>query len=475
MSFTRSGASYNPSRSSQKGHRCDYFRSQSVTEGQGSVDDLQINKLCHSEAHNTILPSKRAETTPRSLSGHLQSQPEGLQQGIAAQRVPDPFRSVEKMHELLPDFEKIPGPFQHLQVTQWMASIDGKEEHDAFNNKGKRKAPATKPYIQGYRIPKIQQDGMENVFQMAKNNDEITEKGGGQIHISEMISDIFDSIPEFYEAIKDVKTHFSDKKSSICNNVKINNLILSQINETLMFFEKVLREIKTSNNANSFGNKLNEKSAIIKELTDKYSQFNIDEIIEKRIKQAIHNIKEENKIVLENISKSSTEVKTYTIALKKCFDTSKEEISKLTMKFNQITLDNTRETELWQESTQTEYNLKTDVISSIQILQHEFRNSQRCKNSKINHIEQLIHTLPRIPTPLNQNEGTGIPNPQLLEVENSQLKHEFSTSFHNMELSMGQALLKELSKLKERSHFSGEGEYDYMEFMRGIDIIKEDF
>ncbi|MBW0537372.1 hypothetical protein O181_077087 [Austropuccinia psidii MF-1] len=31
-------------------------------------------------------------------------------------------------------------------------------------NKGKGKAPATKPYIQGYRIPKFQQDAMENVF-----------------------------------------------------------------------------------------------------------------------------------------------------------------------------------------------------------------------------------------------------------------------------------------------------------------------
>ena len=84
-----------------------------------------------------------------------------------------------------------------------MASIDGKEEHDAFNrrmeekqpsptkassknspsnqqeqfqpekqpqaqNKGKGKAPATKPYCQGYRIPKIQQDAMENVFQMVR-------------------------------------------------------------------------------------------------------------------------------------------------------------------------------------------------------------------------------------------------------------------------------------------------------------------
>ncbi|MBW0553220.1 hypothetical protein O181_092935 [Austropuccinia psidii MF-1] len=211
MPSIRSGASYSPLSSSQKVHRCDYGRSQLVTEGQESVDDLQIDKLCHSEADNNILPSKRADTATRSLSGHIQSQPEGLQQCIAAQRVPDPCRYVEKLHEFLPDCEKIPGPSQHLQVTQWMASIDGKEEHYAFNsqmeekqpsppkqvpktapvasrsnsnmkkqpqahNKGKGKAPATNPYSQGYRIPKIQQDAMENVFQMARAMMELQKK-----------------------------------------------------------------------------------------------------------------------------------------------------------------------------------------------------------------------------------------------------------------------------------------------------------
>ncbi|MBW0515512.1 hypothetical protein O181_055227 [Austropuccinia psidii MF-1] len=256
-----------------------------------------------------------------------------------------------------------------------------------------------------------------------QSNDGITEKGGSQMKISEMISDIFDSIPELYEAINDVKTHVSDKGSSICNNLKTNNLSLSQKNETLLCFEKVLRTIKTSNNENSFGNKINEQSSVIKELTDRYSEFNIDDIIVTRIKQAISTIKKENKSVLENISKSFTEVKTYTIALRKCFDTSQEEISKLTKKLNQITSDNTRQTELWQELTQTEDNHKTNVINSIQSLQHEFRNSQRCNNSKMNDIEQLLHTLPRMSRPLNQNEGTRIPNPQVLEVENSQLKN----------------------------------------------------
>ncbi|MBW0580128.1 hypothetical protein O181_119843 [Austropuccinia psidii MF-1] len=78
-------------------------------------------------------------------------------------------------------------------------------------------------------------------------------------------------------------------------------------------------------------------------------------------------------------------------------------------------------------------------------------------------------------TPLNQNKGTGIPNPKVLDIENSHLKNEFSTSFHNLEPSMGQALLKEVPKLKEWPHFSGEGEYDHMELIRGIEVIKEYF
>ncbi|MBW0508329.1 hypothetical protein O181_048044 [Austropuccinia psidii MF-1] len=79
MPSTRSGASYNPSSSSQKFHRHDYGRRQSVTEEQGSVNESQTDKLFHSEADNTFLPSNRADTTTRSLSGHLQSNPEGIQ------------------------------------------------------------------------------------------------------------------------------------------------------------------------------------------------------------------------------------------------------------------------------------------------------------------------------------------------------------------------------------------------------------
>ncbi|MBW0560827.1 hypothetical protein O181_100542 [Austropuccinia psidii MF-1] len=174
-----------------------------------------------------------------------------------------------------------------------------------------------------------------------------------------MISDIFDAIPELYEAITDVKSHISDKNSSICNNLKANNLSLSQINQTLICFEKVSRTIKTSNNDNSFSNKINGQSSIIKELTDKYSEFNIDDIIETRIKQAISTIKEDNKKALDNISKSFTEVQTHIIAFKKCVDTSKEEISKLTIKLNEFISANNQQKELWNEPTYKEDDHKT--------------------------------------------------------------------------------------------------------------------
>ncbi|MBW0466802.1 hypothetical protein O181_006517 [Austropuccinia psidii MF-1] len=93
----------------------------------------------------------------------------------------------------------------------------------------------------------------------------------------------------------------------------------------------------------------------------------------------------------------------------------------------------------------------------------------------MNDIEKLLHTLPRMCTPLNQNEGAGISNPQVLDVKNSQLKNEFSTSFHNLEPSMGQARLKEVQKPKEWPHFIGEGDYDHMELIRGIDMMREYF
>ncbi|MBW0554446.1 hypothetical protein O181_094161 [Austropuccinia psidii MF-1] len=228
------------------------------------------------------LQKDKADTTTRSLSEHSRSQPEGLQQFIAAQGVPDPCRSVEKLHEFLPDCEKISGPSQHLKVAQWMASIDGKEEHDALNRimeakqpsttqasaknspssqqqqfkheksatsseKGQRKGTSQKPLQPGLQDSKDSPGCHGKCISDGQNNDGITKEERSQIKIPEMICDIFDAIPELYEAIIDVKSHISDKNSSICNNLKTNNLSLSQINEAIICFEKGLREIKTSN------------------------------------------------------------------------------------------------------------------------------------------------------------------------------------------------------------------------------------
>ncbi|MBW0470722.1 hypothetical protein O181_010437 [Austropuccinia psidii MF-1] len=156
-----------------------------------------------------------------------------------------------------------------LQVTQWMESIYGKEKHDAFNrrmeennptppkrvpktapiarssnfnmkmqpqaeNKAKGKAPATNTYSQGYRFLKIQKDAMKNVFQMAGTMMELQKKQGSQIEISEIISETMDGSKSLYIAINDMQSNISDKNSSICNNIKTNNLSLSQINETIM-------------------------------------------------------------------------------------------------------------------------------------------------------------------------------------------------------------------------------------------------
>ncbi|MBW0545941.1 hypothetical protein O181_085656 [Austropuccinia psidii MF-1] len=139
------------------------------------------------------------------------SDPECLQKCLAAQRVPNPRRSVKKGHEFLPDCDNFSRPSQNFQVTKWIASIYGKEKNDSFNRrmeetqtstihtsakissngqqqklnsekaaisseKGKGKAPATKTYIQGCRILNIQQDAMENVFQMARTMIELQKK-----------------------------------------------------------------------------------------------------------------------------------------------------------------------------------------------------------------------------------------------------------------------------------------------------------
>ncbi|MBW0571174.1 hypothetical protein O181_110889 [Austropuccinia psidii MF-1] len=127
-----------------------------------------------------------------------------------------------------------------------MASIDVKEEHASFNSRMEEKQPSTtqasaknSPSSQQQQFQrekastsskqgkrqgtshKALQPGLGNhkdstgfhgkCISDGQNNDGITKEGGSQIKILKMISDIFDSSPEFYEAINEVKTHVSDK------------------------------------------------------------------------------------------------------------------------------------------------------------------------------------------------------------------------------------------------------------------------
>ncbi|MBW0588775.1 hypothetical protein O181_128490 [Austropuccinia psidii MF-1] len=57
------------------------------------------------------------------------------------------------------------------------------KEKQKSQNKGKGQAPTTKPYIQGYRIPKIQQDAMENVLQMARTMMALQKKEEARLNI----------------------------------------------------------------------------------------------------------------------------------------------------------------------------------------------------------------------------------------------------------------------------------------------------
>ncbi|MBW0582577.1 hypothetical protein O181_122292 [Austropuccinia psidii MF-1] len=71
-------------------------------------------------------------------------------------------------------------------------------------NKGKGKVPATNHTARATGFHgKCVSEG--------QNHDGITEKGGSQIKISQIISEILDEIPNLYIAINDIKIHISDK------------------------------------------------------------------------------------------------------------------------------------------------------------------------------------------------------------------------------------------------------------------------
>ncbi|MBW0517955.1 hypothetical protein O181_057670 [Austropuccinia psidii MF-1] len=56
------------------------------------------------------------------------------------------------------------------------SSISDVKKQPQAQNKGKVNEPSTKPYSQVYRIPNIQKDSMENVFQMERTMMELQKK-----------------------------------------------------------------------------------------------------------------------------------------------------------------------------------------------------------------------------------------------------------------------------------------------------------
>ncbi|MBW0565017.1 hypothetical protein O181_104732 [Austropuccinia psidii MF-1] len=156
MPSIRSGASYKPSSSSQKGYERDYGRSQSDTKGQGSVKDFHNSKLFNSEADDTIvIPALACYSTDGIIDGKEEY---------------DSFNSrMEENNNPPPKQVPRPAPVDRSQ------NSNVKKKPQA-QSKGKGKAQAPKPYSQGYRIPKIQQDAMENAFQMARTMMELQKK-----------------------------------------------------------------------------------------------------------------------------------------------------------------------------------------------------------------------------------------------------------------------------------------------------------
>ncbi|MBW0538419.1 hypothetical protein O181_078134 [Austropuccinia psidii MF-1] len=71
-----------------------------------------------------------------------------------------------------------PPPPKQVPKTAPVASSSNSnvKKQPQAQTKGKGKAPATKPYCQGYRVPNIQQDAMEDVFQMARTMMELKKK-----------------------------------------------------------------------------------------------------------------------------------------------------------------------------------------------------------------------------------------------------------------------------------------------------------
>ncbi|MBW0470844.1 hypothetical protein O181_010559 [Austropuccinia psidii MF-1] len=80
----------------------------------------------------------------------------------------------------------------------------------ASSEQRKRKGTSHKTLQEGLQNPKYSPGFHGKFIPDGQKNDGITE-GGSKIKKSEIISDIFDGIPDLYEAINDIKIHVSER------------------------------------------------------------------------------------------------------------------------------------------------------------------------------------------------------------------------------------------------------------------------
>ncbi|MBW0466880.1 hypothetical protein O181_006595 [Austropuccinia psidii MF-1] len=211
MPSTRSGASYNPSSSSRKGYGRDYGRSQSVTEGKESVNGpklinyaiLNLRMLFKLQAALTLLQEASVDIYKASQKAYnnalqhkeyqiLEDMWKNCMNSYLTVRTflgnPSTFKLcngwgplMEKKNIILLTAEwreNNPPPPKQVPKTAPVASSSNSNVKNLpqAQKKGKGKAPATKTYRQGYRIPNIQQDAMENVFHMDRKIMELQKK-----------------------------------------------------------------------------------------------------------------------------------------------------------------------------------------------------------------------------------------------------------------------------------------------------------
>ncbi|MBW0492497.1 hypothetical protein O181_032212 [Austropuccinia psidii MF-1] len=99
-----------------------------------------------------------------------------------------PLMEKKKVIHLIEEWKKNnPSPPKQVPKTAPVANSRNSNiiRQPQAQNKGKGKASATKPYSEGYRIPKISQDAMENVFQMDRTMMELQKKDKARLKYKE--------------------------------------------------------------------------------------------------------------------------------------------------------------------------------------------------------------------------------------------------------------------------------------------------